>query len=77
MKSGVRIVREEIIPPRAQKVIDACVYSIGNIMTRLFNFGNGLLVGNIISQVNNNRTELLLLNYSEKRVDIAAKLQMW
>lgn len=73
--AGIRTCKEEIIPPRSQMIIPTKLNAVGCIMTVPENYGSPLMVANIITDVNDNRAPLVVMNQSTKRLRIPADTQ--
>lgn len=76
IEKGIRTLREEKLAPHTVNIITAKAYANGLIMAKPYNFGSSTLIGNIISDVVNNITNVLLINNGKKPVYIKENTQI-
>lgn len=73
---GVRIPEDTIIAPRRLQVIEAQVNAVGTILVVPFQLQGDILIANSISEVVENRTDLLVCNASTEPVVLQAGKQV-
>ncbi|GLJ59014.1 hypothetical protein SUGI_1488500 [Cryptomeria japonica] len=74
--SGIRTIKDELVPSRCQMVMEARANVVGTVVTAPFTLDNGLLVANSIDQVENNIAKVVVLNPSNKDIFINASTQL-
>lgn len=75
-KPGIRTMKNEVIPPRSVKAIQARINAAGLIMTVPFQFSQTTTVANSIAQAQNNKTDVLICNVLDQEICIKDDTQV-
>lgn len=76
IEKGIRTIKDENLAPRSVHIIKAKANIVGTIMTSPYNFSNMVILGNTISEVINNETDVLIINNAEKALHIRKNTQV-
>ena len=76
VKTGIRTLRDEVIPKRSQSILKARVNTVGTILQVPFTLENGLCIAKAVSDCKNNITEVMILNPSDEPTKIKQGTQL-
>jgi len=71
-KGGICTIKDEVIPSRSQVLLQAQVNMVGNILAVPLILESGLSVANSVAQVESNTIPVVVLNPSNKEVNIGS-----
>lgn len=75
-KNGLRTLRNEIVPPRCQKVVNVAIQSKGPIQTVPFETESPVMIANTVSDVCDNTTEIVVCNPTQETITIREDTQV-
>lgn len=73
---GIRTLKPVTIQPRSQQAILATVYTDGTIITVPFNHEKRILIANCVTEVKDNKIEILVCNPTNKEVELKGNEQI-
>lgn len=75
-RPGISLIKQEIVPPKSIKVVQARALTVGTIMAVPLDLGGEVMVGNTVDETDTNVVNLLLMNSGHRKVTLEANTQV-